>query len=241
MKRDMLINGFPVQAEYHDEDIRKVFIPLLRTLAAKQKQAGRRLIVFLAAPPAAGKSTLAVFLQTLAGDMDGMPAMQAAGMDGFHYRSDYLQSHTAERNGQTVTLKSIKGAPESFDTAALGSKLEKLKYSAVLWPFYDRRLHEPVADAVLLNAPIILLEGNYLLLDEAPWNTLRCDHSVFIRADEAMLKGRLISRKMMGGLDRKAAEDHYENVDGPNVRLCLAHSRQADQTIYLNGAGRYSL
>ena len=49
-----------------------------------------RTIVFLAAPPGAGKSTLAAVLERLAQSQPGMPRVQAVGMDGFHHTNAYL-------------------------------------------------------------------------------------------------------------------------------------------------------
>ncbi len=34
---------------------------------------------------------------------------------------------------------------------------------------YDRLLHNPVEDAINIDGDIIILEGNYLLLDEEGW------------------------------------------------------------------------
>ncbi len=240
MKQSLLINGFPVEAEYTDAEISGVFEPLLRRMAARQKSKGRRVIVFLAAPPATGKSTLAAFLQQLSENLPGMPPMQTAGLDGFHFRNAYLAAHTTLREGHEITLKSIKGAPETFDVIELSRRLNALRTRPVPWPFYDRRLHEPVENGLLLSAPIILLEGNYLLLDAPLWRDLAADLTVFVSAPEALLRSRLIARKNRGGLPLPQSEQWYEAVDGPNVRLCLAHSRPADLTLAL-GADGYSI
>ena len=107
------------------------------------------------------------------------------------------------------------------------------------WPFYDRRLHDVVPDAVAVTAPILLVEGNYLLLDDPAWRGMEHNYSVFIRAEEESLRERLIERKVRGGLDRAAAEAFYEECDGPNVRLCLSHSLPADMTLRMLGDGRF--
>lgn len=237
MKQSLLINGFPVEAEYTDAEISGVFEPLLRRMAALQKRKGRRIIVFLAAPPATGKSTLAAFLQQLSESLPGMPPMQTAGLDGFHFRNAYLTAHTTLRGGQQIPLKAIKGAPETFDVEELSRRLNALRTRPVPWPFYDRRLHDPVENGQLLDAPIILLEGNYLLLDAPFWCELAADLTIFVTASEALLRSRLIARKHRGGLTLQQAEQWYEDVDGPNVRLCLAHSRPADITLSLGTDG----
>ena len=241
MRCELLINGFPVQAAYDDAAVAGIFRPLLLRLAEMQRQKGRRLIAFLAAPPATGKSTLAAFLQRLAEEMPGMPAVQALGMDGFHYSQAYIQAHTVLRGGEEIPMRRVKGAPDTFDADALREKLNALKRGNVRWPFYDRRLHDVVPEQVEVTAPIVIVEGNYLLLDDPAWRDLPHDYSVFIRAEESMLRGRLIERKMRGGLDAQAAVAFYEECDGPNVRLCLEKSLPADMTLRMTGDGCFTL
>ncbi len=58
------INGIRVGARFSDEDISGLFLPLLGQLARLRERKGRRVLVFLAAPPGAGKTTLADFLKS---------------------------------------------------------------------------------------------------------------------------------------------------------------------------------
>ena len=99
--------------------------------------------------------------------------MQALGMDGFHYPNAALETYTTVRGGKEISLKSIKGAPETFDVAALAAKLGAAREESVTFPVYDRRIHDVVPNAVTADAPILLVEGNWLLLDEEPWSGLR--------------------------------------------------------------------
>ncbi|MBQ7455760.1 MAG: nucleoside/nucleotide kinase family protein [Clostridia bacterium] len=233
MRCDMIVNGFPVRAEYEDGTVENVFRPLLRRWEAMRRERGGRLIVFLAAPPAAGKSTLAAFLQRLSGD-----ALQAVGMDGFHYPQTYIETHTLPRGGQEVPMRSQKGAPDTFDVEKLDAALRALRAGDVLWPAYDRKAHDVVENAVLVTAPIVLVEGNYLLLDAPVWRDLPRDDAVFLQADEALLRPRLIARKMRGGLTQAEAEAYYEACDGPNARLVLERSLPADVTLRLTENGK---
>ena len=66
------INGIEVAAQYSESAVNGIFLPLLRKLTAMQQEAGRRILVMLAAPPGAGKSTLLSFLNRLAGETDGI-------------------------------------------------------------------------------------------------------------------------------------------------------------------------
>lgn len=107
------VNGFEMKAVYNEETIREVFLPLLKHLHELQKQKNERLIVFMAAPPAVGKTTLSQFLEYLSKEEQELTEIQALGLDGFHYHSDYINSHDAVVFGETVPMKQVKGCPET--------------------------------------------------------------------------------------------------------------------------------
>ena len=50
------VNGFQIHAEYEEKDIETIFIPLLQKWKEMQKKAGRRILVFLSAPPGTGRA-----------------------------------------------------------------------------------------------------------------------------------------------------------------------------------------
>ena len=206
------VNGFPVTAVYSRQTVEEVLVPLLQKFTALWEERGRRIVIFLAAPPAAGKSTLALFLQHLSEMLPGVRPLQAVGLDGFHYPNRYLQTHTLLRDGAEVSLADVKGCAETFDVRALGGKLFALSRGDVRFPFYDRRIHDVVEDAVLVSRDILLLEGNWLLLDEPCWIALRpyADLAIFLSCREGPLRERLIERKVRGGMARRKAEAFFE-------------------------------
>lgn len=55
MNVTLIINGLETQACFKDEEVESLHKPLLKSLAEKQKALGRRLVVFLAAPPGTGE------------------------------------------------------------------------------------------------------------------------------------------------------------------------------------------
>ena len=222
------VNGLEITAEFSAEDRDQIFLPLLRRLTALQKEKQRRIAVFLAAPPAAGKSTLCCYLEKLSREIPGLTPVQCVGIDGFHHYQSYLDSHSIERDGQSISLASIKGAPESYDVKKLAALLERLNEAGQKWPLYDRRIHNPVEDAVEITADILIVEGNWLMLDEAPWNSLACDYSVFLRMGDRSQLQRIVQRKMMGGFSEAHAREIVEKNDWPNILRCMEGSRRAD-------------
>lgn len=236
------INGIDVCASYSDESVNGIFIPLLRRLTAMQAEAGRRILVFLAAPPGTGKSTLCSFLGHLAETTDGVAPVSVIGMDGFHRFQEYLLTHYAEVDGREVKMVDIKGNPITFDVPKFEAKIrEVVAGGTVKWPQYDRMLHDPVEDAIEVTGDIVILEGNYLLLDLPEWNGLRqyADYSVCIRAELDDLRPRLIDRKAASGTPRDKAEAFVESSDLRNARICNEHSVGADLWLTMKHDGEY--
>lgn len=230
MKIALNVNGLTIDAHFSDEEVQQVHLPLLRLLAQKQRQKGARLVVFLAAPPGSGKSTLTAFWQHLSAQYADLPSLQTLPMDGFHRPNTWLDEHG---------LRSKKGMPETFDRQQLELALVSLDQPRPFWPTYDRVLHDPVANAIEVTAPVVIVEGNWLLLDEPGWRDLarHSDLTLFIRAQAQQLKARLIERKMRGGLSAEQASIFYQQTDGPNVEKVLQHSLPATITLLWDNGG----
>ena len=238
------VNGIDIVAAYSEENIRDIFEPLLRHLEQLHKRKGARLLVMVAAPPGAGKTTFVSFLEELSKIMLKEMTLQAIGMDGFHRRQEYLLSHTATVDGNEIPMVEIKGAPVTFDLELFKTYIEKLSTDKTVgWPVYDRTLHNPVEDAVWVNSDIVLLEGNYLLLDQEGWKDLSqsADYTISIKAEEGMLRERLIGRKEALGHSRIQAEKFVDFSDMRNVKLCLERSKKADLELAITEAGEYAV
>ena len=153
------------------------------------------------------------------------------GMDGFHRYQDYLISHSLIRDGKEVKMVEVKGCPETFDLEKLMMRIERIAAGENCgWPEYNRMTHNPKEDAVQVDGKIVMLEGNYLLLNRPGWNKLKnyADLTISIKADEAMLRNRLIERKIKSGNSKEAAERFVDFSDMHNVRICLNESIKAD-------------
>lgn len=234
MNYPVKINGLMVDAVYRDEDIRNIFLPLLLKLGQLQRERGRRILVMMAAPPGAGKSTLASFLQFLSLSTPDLTPITVIGMDGFHRRQEYLLSHTVLRDNKEVQMVKIKGAPITFDLKLLLERTAKVAAGEECpWPEYDRLRHDPVDGEIYVKGSIVLMEGNYLLLDEDGWRELKqyADYTIKIVADPDMLRERLIARKTASKTPYDQAVRFVESSDLYNARLCLARSAEADLTL----------
>ena len=237
------INGIDVNAVYSEDNIREIFLPMLEKFTEMQKEKGRRILVMLAAPPGAGKSTLLTFLEKLSHDNDSLIPLQAIGMDGFHRRQEYLTSHTTLVDGEELPMVKIKGAPITFDLEKLSSKIIELSSGKNCgWPTYDRHLHNPTEDAVFVDSSIVLLEGNYLLLDTEGWRELSsyADYTISVKAPRGLLHKRLLERKILSGSSYDEALRHVDGSDMRNVDLCLEKGKVADLELMINDDGSYT-
>ena len=238
------INGLPVQAVFPEDNIREIYVPLLHRLSVLQKKLNRRILVFLAAPPGSGKSTMAAFLRELSLKMPEISPVTVIGMDGFHRRQEDLLVHTAVRDGKKIRLVEIKGAPVTFDLARLKTALaEAASGKDCEWPVYDRLLHNPVYTGQKVTGNIVLLEGNYLLLNEEGWRDLKhyADYTVRITAAPEMLRSRLVARKTASGTPQDEAEKFVDFSDLRNAELCLTRSVRADLELELLPDSSYKI
>jgi pantothenate kinase len=189
-----------------------------------RRSGATRTLVAIAGPPGAGKSTFADSLALrLNGDAAGSAAVLP--MDGYHFDDMVLGP---------MGLRPRKGAPETFDVAGLRHMLGRLKRddeAEVAVPVFDRELEIARAGARLIPRAVrhLIVEGNYLLLDRAPWSSLHdlFDITVVISAPEAILRERLTQRWRGYGLSPEEIVAKVETNDLPNGRLVRSGSVEA--------------
>ena len=184
--------------------------------------ASDRFIVGIAGPPGAGKSTLAEAIAKAIG-----AGARVVPMDGFHYDNAVLDS---------LGLRARKGAPETFDTLGFVHLMQRLRAGGdAAIPVFDREtdLARAGADMVTGADKYLIVEGNYLLLDEAPWNELAplFDLTVFIDVPVAELERRLLDRWHHFGKTPADARHWIDSNDMPNIRRVTTGSRRADIVI----------
>ena len=194
---------------------------LADVIRAKAQGKGRFLAA-LAGPPGAGKSTLAAELVGLLG-----AGAKAVPMDGFHYDDAVLIARNARHR---------KGAPDTSDVQGFRHLLQRLRVEPeVAIPLFDRDLEISRAGADIVGPQdcILIVEGNYLLLNEAPWPELAplFDLTIWIDVPEAELDRRLTDRWAHYGKTQKEARAWIDSNDMPNIRRVTEGSRVADLTL----------
>lgn len=226
----LTVNGHIINAQFDENNIQNIFIPLLEKWTKLQKEKDRRILILLAAPPGCGKTTTSSFLEQLSLQIEDVTPIQVIGMDGFHRYQDYLDCHHINRNGKQILMNQVKGCPETFDVDKFINKIKETKQKDTYWPLYNRAKHNPEENKIFVNRSIIIIEGNYLLLNESPWNSIHqlFDDSIFIEANPQELKKRLIKRKMLGGTAYHQACKFYLESDGVNVERVLNNSLKAN-------------
>jgi pantothenate kinase len=207
---------------------RPVTFQELTTRAALLAAPGRRRILGIVGAPGAGKSTVAqALVRALSGSACYVP------MDGYH-----LANVELERLGR----RDRKGAADTFDAAgyvALLRRLRGLEDEVVYAPQFRREIEEPIAGAipVLRDVPLIVTEGNYLLLDSGPWGQVRnlLDEAWFLSPDEQLRLDRLVRRHRAFGKDPRAARDWAWGTDQRNADQVAKTRHRADLVIDSSG------
>ena len=192
--------------------------------AAKGRE---RLIVGIAGPPGASKSTLASQLVALlSGDAVLVP------MDGFHLANSVLDN---------LGRRQYKGAPDTFDANGYLALLRRLRdqtENVVYAPTFRRDLEEPIAAGIPVyrHTPIVITEGNYLLLETAPWSGVRAllDIAWFLDMDQDTRIYRLVARHHAFGKTVAAAREWAVGSDERNAELVRQSRHRADSVLWLD-------
>ncbi len=186
---------------------------------------GERCLVGITGPPGVGKST---FVADLAARFDPRPPV--VGMDGFHLGHDHLES---------IELVRRKGAHYTFDAWGYVATLRRITKQGpeevVYVPRFDRSIEDSIAAAIpiAISDRLVITEGNYLLLDMAPWNQLRdlLSLTVYLDLDEDTRLDRLIRRHVEFGKTQEHAERHVHESDQVNAHLIAGSRHHADYVV----------
>lgn len=194
-------------------------VPRARRLVS----ADRRVLIGIAGPPGAGKSTLAEQVATALGDCVVVP------MDGFHLaQAELVRLDRAER----------KGAPDTFDVCGYVALLRRLRdrtEEVVYAPTFRRDLEEPIANSLAVPASVglVITEGNYLLLDEPGWRDARAhlDEVWYVDLPDDIRHRRLVQRRREHAADEAEAWRWTLGSDERNAQVVMRTRARADVVV----------
>jgi len=194
----------------------------LLTRAARLVVSGERHLLGICGSPGAGKSTLAARLVEAL-----RPDAVYVGMDGFH-----LAQVELERLGRAER----KGAPDTFDAAGYVHLLARLRAhrgdEVVYAPEFRREIEEPIACAVPVppEVPLVITEGNYLLLPDPPWSGVRplLEEVWFLAPDEDLRRRWLVDRHRAFGRSLEAATERTMGSDEANAQRVNPTAQSSD-------------
>ena len=185
-----------------------------------------RYIVAIAGVPGSGKTTTASAVVNYLNQNSTIHASLLS-MDGFH-----LSRHELDQLPNAKEAHIRRGAPWTFDVSRFVNFMQTLRDWAdntplsqdASWdsshiltaPTFDHNVKDPVQDGISItpDSSIIIVEGNYLLLDEPGWRDLSrlCDYRVFVDTDLSEARDRTAKRHVKAGIE-KTLEEGYRRVD----------------------------
>jgi pantothenate kinase len=180
----------------------------------------------IAGQPGSGKSTVTAALLAHFGERAA-----ALPMDGFHLSNTQLAR---------LHLADVKGAPETFDVEGYLATLANVRRRdhMVYAPRFDRRIETAIAADIAIgtDVPLVITEGNYLLLRRSPWNRVRpmLDEAWSVEVPSELRRQRLIDRHIAHGRVPDDAREWVERSDERNARLVATESVAADVTLIVS-------
>ncbi|CAM05249.1 phosphoribulokinase/uridine kinase family protein [Saccharopolyspora erythraea NRRL 2338] len=187
-------------------------------------ESGQRRVLGITGPPGSGKGTVAEAVLRELG-----PAAVLVPMDGLHL---------AEAELRRLGRRDRKGAPDTFDAAGYVALLRRLREpggDVVYAPEFHREVEESYAGAIAVGpeVPLVITEGNYLLLDRGPWAAVRdlLDEAWFLAPDDQVRVDRLIARHVRYGKSPAQAREWVHRSDERNAELVSPTRVRADVVV----------
>ncbi|KAK9845962.1 hypothetical protein WJX81_007012 [Elliptochloris bilobata] len=191
----------------------------------------RRSIIAIAGVPGSGKSSIAAEVCRLLNAALGRPLAVVVPMDGFHYYRRELDAMP-----DPAAAHARRGAPWTFNAAAFVACLRAIRdQDEVLVPSFDHGAGDPVKGDIAVGPShqLILVEGNYLLLDEEPWAEVRelANEAWFVDVPLDQAMARVALRQVAIGVPAHVAAQRVATNDRPNADLVALTRGNADLVV----------
>lgn len=192
----------------------------------------RQHIVGIAGGPGSGKSTIAQLVrdrinELAAANTSGDEVAVVVPMDGFH-----LYKHELDAMEDPKEAYARRGAHWTFDASAFLNCVRNVRQQgAAQVPSFDHAVGDPVPSDIEVHPRhrVVLVEGNYLLLDEPPWASLRelFDDIWFVECPLDVAMQRVFARQTGMGLAPEVSRGRIDGNDRPNGELVARTQRHA--------------
>ena len=212
-----------------EQDVQDATLDELAASARALIVRGERRILGLTGAPGAGKSTVAEQLVTALG-----PELAVlVPMDGFHLANEVLID--LGRRGR-------KGAHDTFDDGGYARLVAALRAqraddAVVYAPRFRRDIEESIGSSIPVppTVPLVVTEGNYLLLDTDAWPAARShiDEVWFLAPDTEIRHTRLLRRHEAYGKSPEEAAFWALGSDERNAQLIESTAGRADRIVRL--------
>jgi pantothenate kinase len=202
----------------------KVYKELADELIAKLNTRSR-LLVGIAGVPGSGKSTAAKEISRIINQKNSNMAVVVP-MDGFHFYRSELDAMPDPKEAHDR-----RGAPFTFNAEKFHRLLQQIKETgAAKAPSFDHSVKDPKEDdiEVVPEHKIIIVEGNYLFLEEKIWNDIAYlfDERWFVDCDIDEAMKRVFVRHVKHiGFSAEVSKERIANNDRPNAVLIVEKGR----------------
>jgi pantothenate kinase len=191
-------------------------------------EAQARILIGIVGKPGAGKSTVTAKLKELLPEKETKVLSQ----DGYHLSNAQLNE---------LGRSDRKGAPDTFDPQSFTELLKRVAQDSkneIYFPIFHREIEESIAAEGLISpeTKIVLVEGNYLLLDSHGWQNVatHLTESWYLKIDDELRLKRLVARHIEFGKDPEFAHSWAHGTDEVNAKIIETTILRADAVLNLD-------
>ncbi|KAA8498155.1 putative uridine kinase [Porphyridium purpureum] len=201
----------------------------------------KRVLFGICGVPGAGKSSTCERAFRTLGKLDNgrlRDRVAMLPMDGFHFSRSELDAME-----DPTSMHARRGAEFTFNAASFAQKLQEVRDAVgektVKAPGFDHALKDPSPDVHVIppSVQVVLVEGNYLLLDTGLWRSCKvrqmCDEVWFLDVCPVHVALSRVKRRLITeiGLTESEADKRIRDNDSLNAVQILDSRKHADRVV----------